>query len=198
MTQRPSGVGTGQVAQLFISFRDQHQVRFALRTGSWQMSDLVLGAGAYSEGYDSSTLLPTYKGVGILRGACDDTPTVRTFLADHEDSEKILLTARSLRERAGTLSGMAIGQTITRETRDVLADVKSMFNSDDDRLQWSQLAARLAAQLPEHYADITAETISAQMRALGVPSVSVRDGDSVNRGCRLSDVQTAIKRHDTA
>jgi hypothetical protein len=135
-TQRPSGVGSGQIAQQFISYRDNHQVRFSLRTGSWQVSDLVLGSGAYSEGFDSSTLLPTYKGVGILRGAADATPTVRTYLADQEDAEKILTAARALRQRAGTLSGVAAGETLARKVRDVLADVKAVFAVDERGLQW--------------------------------------------------------------
>src|SRR5947199_24294 len=50
-TQRPSGSGSGKVAQLFNGYRDNHQIRCSLRTGSWQVSDLVLGAGAYSEGF---------------------------------------------------------------------------------------------------------------------------------------------------
>jgi DNA segregation ATPase FtsK/SpoIIIE, S-DNA-T family len=50
-TQRPSGVGGGgQVGQQFTSFRDNHALRFGLRTSSWQVSELCLGAGAYSEG----------------------------------------------------------------------------------------------------------------------------------------------------
>jgi DNA segregation ATPase FtsK/SpoIIIE, S-DNA-T family len=70
-TQKPSGIGTGQVGQMFISFRDNHQVRFSLRTASYNVSEIVLGSGAYGEGLDSSTLLRQYKGVGILRGATD-------------------------------------------------------------------------------------------------------------------------------
>ena len=61
------GVG-GELGQQFTSFRDNFAVRFGLRTSSWQVSELCLGAGAYSEGLDTSTLLPQYKGVGILRG----------------------------------------------------------------------------------------------------------------------------------
>ena len=58
-TQKPSGIGgTSRTAQQFVQFRDQMQVRFSLRTSSWQVSEMVLGQGAYSEGLDSSTLLP--------------------------------------------------------------------------------------------------------------------------------------------
>jgi hypothetical protein len=195
-TQRPSGIGAGQVAQQFISFRDNHQVRFSLRTGSWQVSDLVMGSGAYSEGFDSSTLLPTYKGVGILRGASDDTPTVRTYLADQEDAEKILRAARALRERAGTLSGMAAGQDMTRQARDVLADVRAMFEPGEAGLHWQVIAIRLAERVPEHYADVTADAISAQLRQY-VPSVNVKAGGEVLKGVRLAQVDGAIERRRT-
>ncbi|MEV5690712.1 cell division protein FtsK [Micromonospora globbae] len=197
-TQRPSGVGTGQVAQQFISYRDNHQVRFSLRTGSWQVSDLVLGSGAYSEGHDSSTLLPTYKGVGILRGASDATPTVRTYLADQEDAEKILIAARKLREAAGTLTGMAAGEDITRASRDVLADVRSLFGPGERGLQWEDIAARLAQRMPEHYADITAESISAQVRAFGVPSVDVKRAGKALKGAKADAIDAAIDRRKSA
>jgi S-DNA-T family DNA segregation ATPase FtsK/SpoIIIE len=196
-TQRPSGIGTGQISQQFISFRDNHQVRFSLRTGSWNVSDLVLGAGAYSEGYDSSTLLPEYKGVGILRGASDATPTVRTYLADAQDAEKILHAARALRERAGTLTGMAAGEDVARQLRDVLADARSVFRAGEAWVSWPQLAARLVEQIPEHYAGTTSEAISATLRGLKVDSVDGRDksaGNRVVKGAKLASVDAALKR----
>ena len=197
-TQRPSGVGGGQVASQFISFRDNHQVRFSLRTGSWQVSDLVLGSGAYSEGHDSSTLLPSYKGVGILRGASDATPTVRTYLADGDDAEKILIEARKLREAAGTLTGMAAGEDITREARDVLADVRSVIERGETGAQWEEFAARLAERLPEAYADTTAEAISAQVRSFGVRSVDVKRNGKALKGAKTDDIDAAIGRRKAA
>ncbi|WP_433388425.1 cell division protein FtsK [Micromonospora sp. KLBMP9576] len=197
-TQRPSGVGGGQVATQFISFRDNHQVRFSLRTGSWNVSDLVLGAGANSEGYDSSTLLPSYKGVGILRGASDATPTVRTYLADADDAEKILIAARKLREAAGTLTGMAAGEDIARESRDVLADVRALFGPNERGLQWEDIAARLAERMPEYYADTTAESISAQVRAFGVQSVDVKRAGKALKGAKADAIDAAIGRRKTA
>jgi DNA segregation ATPase FtsK/SpoIIIE, S-DNA-T family len=150
-TQKPSGIGTGAIAQQFTSFRDQHQVRFSLRTSSWQVSEMVLGQGAYSEGLDSSTLLPQYKGVGILRGASDASPTVRTYLADGQDAERILVAARALRERAGTLSGMAAGLGPDSQARDVLADVLGVFGAEPG-LHWPVIAERLARRFPDRWA----------------------------------------------
>ncbi|GAA4483739.1 FtsK/SpoIIIE domain-containing protein [Actinoallomurus oryzae] len=193
-TQKPSGIGSGQVAQQFNAFRDNHQIRFSLRTGSWQVSDLVLGSGAYSEGYDSSTLLPDYKGVGILRGASDATPTVRTHLADAQDAEKILTAARAYRQRARTLTGMAAGEEVTREVRDVLADVRGIYKPGERGLHWQQIAARLADAHPEHYADLTADAISAQVRAFGVPSVDVKRHGVTLKGARADAINTAIQR----
>ena len=191
-TQKPSGIGTGNVATQFTSFRDQHQIRFSLRTSSWQVSEMVLGQGAYSEGLDSSTLLPQYKGVGILRAASDASPTVRGYLADGQDTEKILTAARALRLRAGTLSGMAAGEETGRAARDVLADILAVFGSDTG-LHWPVLADRLAARFPDRWADATADAVSAQARGLGVPSVQVKSAGRNLQGCRQADVRQASR-----
>ncbi|MHB1876511.1 MAG: hypothetical protein ACYCPF_16845, partial [Streptosporangiaceae bacterium] len=192
-TQKPSGIGTGNVATQFTSFRDQHQIRFSLRTSSWQVSEMVLGQGAYSEGLDSSTLLPQYKGVGILRAASDASPTVRGYLADGQDTEKILTAARALRLRAGTLTGMAAGEDSGRQARDVLADVLAVLGADPG-LHWGVLAQRLAERFPDRWADATADAVSAQVRALGVPSVQVKYGAANRQGCRQADVRQAAAR----
>lgn len=164
-TQRPSGIGsTGKVAKLFTDFRDNHLTRFALKTGSWQVSDLVLGSGAYSEGYDSSAL-PVgdgsegtfdYRGIGILYDSPVGNATVRTYLADGQDAEKILLAARRHRERAATLDGMAAGQTVTQQARDPLTDALDAFRSGETFLTWETLTSRMVEQQPEKYA-VTAD-----------------------------------------
>lgn len=195
-TQRPSGIGTtGALATAFINYRDNHTVRFSLKTGAWQVSDAVLGAGAYTEGFDSSTLLPSHKGCGILRGASDATPTVRGYLADGEDAEKILIAARALRERAGTLTGQAAGEEMPVMIRDVLGDALGMFNLSEDGLTWVELAGRLAEQVPERWADATPEAVSAQVRGFDVDSVNIRRAGN-QKGCRRSDVAAAIERRD--
>jgi len=192
-TQKPSGIGGGgSTGQQFNAFRDNFAVRFGLRTSSWQVSELCLGAGAYSEGLDTSTLLPQYKGVGILRGASDASPTVRTYLADGQDAERILMAARALRERAGTLAGMAAGIVDDAPARDVLADVLAVFGAEPG-LHWQILAARLAARFPDRWADATAEAVSAQCRDLGVPSVDVKQFGQVRKGCRRADAERVAR-----
>jgi DNA segregation ATPase FtsK/SpoIIIE, S-DNA-T family len=107
---------------------------------------MVLGQGAYCEGLDTSLLLPGYMGVGILRGASDASRPSGLTSPDGQDAERILLAARQLQERAGTLSGMAAGLDVPKDDRDVLADVLQVFGSDSG-LHWPVLAERLNARI---------------------------------------------------
>jgi S-DNA-T family DNA segregation ATPase FtsK/SpoIIIE len=197
-SQKPSGVGAGDVGRLFNRYRDNHAVRFALKCGNRVVSEAVLGGDAYAEGFDASSLPvgDEYRGVGYLYGMTDETPTVRTFLADHTDAEKILTAARAHRERLGTLTGMAAGEEMRRATRDVLSDVRAVMDAETG-LQWPTIAARLAERMPEHYADITADAISAQCRALGVPSVGIKRDGQVLKGAKADAVDKAINRRKT-
>ncbi|GAA1021478.1 cell division protein FtsK [Acrocarpospora pleiomorpha] len=198
-SQKPSGVGAGDVQRLFSRYRDNHAVRFALKCGNRNVSEAVLGGDAYSEGFDASSLPvgKQYRGVGYLYGASDETPCVRTYLADAEDAEKILTTARALRERAGTLTGYAAGQNVVREVRDVLADVLTVFQGETG-LSWTLLAARLADRIPEHYADLTPDAISAQLRGLGVPSVDIKRDGKALKGAKKASITAAINRRQAS
>jgi S-DNA-T family DNA segregation ATPase FtsK/SpoIIIE len=193
-SQKPSGVGAGDVARIFNRYRDNHAVRFALKCGNRVVSEAVLGGDAYAEGFDASAL-PTgkqYRGVGILYGASDDTSITRTYLADHTDAEKILTAARRHRVAAGTLSGLAAGEQAPREVRDVLADVRSIFTATEPGLHWQHIADRLAETYPEHYGDISPDAISAQLRALKLRSVNVKVSGETLKGVRLDAIDTAI------
>jgi DNA segregation ATPase FtsK/SpoIIIE, S-DNA-T family len=196
-SQKPSGVGSGDVQRLFNRYRDNHAVRFALKCGNRIVSDAILGGDAYSEGFDASSLPrgKKYRGVGYLYGAADETPTVRTYLADAQDAEAILTAARAHREAAGTLTGMAAGEDVAREARDVLADVLAVLQGEPFA-SWKVIAARLAERIPEQYAGITAEAISAQLRALKVPSKDGRDGGTgpVLKGAYVAAVEQAAGR----
>lgn len=199
-SQKPSGVGAGDVGRLFNRYRDNHDVRFALRCGNRLVSEAVLGGDAYTEGYDASALPvgKEFRGIGYLYGLTDDTPLVRTYLADAEDAERILLAARRHREAAGTLSGAAAGEDVARVVRDPLADARGVFYAGEARISWPELAARLADKLPEHYADVTPDAVSALLRGLGVAGKSVRDAKhfekGVGQGCTLDAIDAAATR----
>ncbi len=197
-SQKPSGVGAGDVGRLFNRYRDNHQVRFALKCGNRDVSIAVLGGDSYQEGFDASALPAgkEYRGVGYLYGVSDETPTVRTFLADHVAAEKILVAARRHREQAGTLSGLAAGEVVERDKRDVMADARTAFFAGEARVSWPELAARMKELMPQHYADLTPAAISAQLRALGVVGKSVKDEkhfeSGVGQGFDLASLDEAI------
>lgn len=182
------------MGRVFTRFRDNHTVRFALKCGSRIVSEAVLGTEAYQEGYDASAL-PVgvrYRGVGILREAFDHTPVVRCHLADGADAEKILQAARTYREQARTLTGVAADEEMVKPGRDVLADVHATFLGSEAGLQWPVLAERLAGRIPERWDGASPDAVSAQLRDLGVPSVVVKAGGTGARGCRKAAVEAAM------
>ncbi|SFQ77472.1 FtsK/SpoIIIE domain-containing protein [Amycolatopsis rubida] len=91
--------------------------RFALRVMDWRDSNIVLGEQMNTRGFDSSRLLASHKGVGVLRpdgdtaaGADVLAMTVRTYYMPNEDWQTICQQGRALREAEGTLTGHAAGQ----------------------------------------------------------------------------------------
>lgn len=96
--------------------------RFALRVMDWRDSNIVLGEQMNTRGYDSSRLLASHKGVGILRpdgetqaGADVLALTVRTYYMPNEDWHELCRRGRTLREAAGTLTGHAAGRDTAPE-----------------------------------------------------------------------------------
>ena len=184
-TQKPDKTSTPS------SFRDQFGIRFALRVTSWQVSDLVLGAGAYSEGLDASRLSVDALGCGLLRGTGDTGSvvggtTVRAFLADGRDAEVICQRGRALREAAGTLTGAAIGEVPAPvgPAWSVLADLLTVFG-DQDKAHSDVLCARLADAWPDRYAEWTPTTLAAALKPHQVDTRQVwatgSDGQPTNR-----------------
>ena len=193
LSQKPSGVGSGQdMTRLFNRYRDNHIARFALRCATRDVSMAVMGNESYGEGYDASGLPlgDEFKGIGILYGLTDDAPVVRSYLADGQDAEVICLAARKLREKARTLSGDALGVEVDDPESDIVADLLAVIGGDPG-MWWEAAAERLAGEFPMRHADVTAESVSAAARARGVPSVDVKAGGRVLKGCRKTALEHA-------
>ncbi|WP_424923362.1 cell division protein FtsK [Actinocrispum wychmicini] len=111
--------------------------RFALRVMDWRDSNIVLGEQMNTRGYDASTLLPSHKGVGILRpdgetaGADVLAVTVRTFYMPNPEWREICARGRALRETAGTLTGHAAGDDTTTAV-DPSAVVKAIGSGTEE------------------------------------------------------------------
>jgi len=196
-TQKPDKTSTP------ARFRDQFGIRLALRVTSWQVSDVVLGAGAYSEGLDASRLSPDAKGCGLLRGTGDTGTieggrTVRTYLADGQDAEAICRRARASREAAHTLSGAALGEmpTAVGAAYSVTADVLAVMGSDE-KAHSDVLCSRLADQWPDRYAQWQPEQLAAALKPHRVVTKQIwavgLDGASTNRkGVLRADLLAAL------
>ena len=102
----------------------------------WRDSNIVLGEQMNTRGYDASTLLPSHKGVGILRpdgetdaGADVVAMTVRTYYMPNPQWRDICARGRALRESAGTLGGHAAGDD-QRQAIDPASVVKALGVGD--------------------------------------------------------------------
>jgi hypothetical protein len=56
-------------------------------------------------------------------------------------------------------------------------------------LHWATLAERLAERWPDRWTGATADSVSAELRALGVPSVQVNRGGRNLQGCRRAALE---------
>ncbi|QFU91593.1 FtsK/SpoIIIE domain-containing protein [Amycolatopsis sp. YIM 10] len=187
--------------------------RFALRVMDWRDSNIVLGEQMNTRGYDSSRLLPSHKGVGILRpdgdtdaGADVLAMTVRTYYMPNEDWQTICQRGRALREEAGTLTGHAAGEDTTPvlDSADVskaigagqaaptlpepLASVVDYLGPDIDRREFVPSAELVEAL------DVDATSFGTQMGDLGCRSVRDRITEADGRVRQVRGYLTADLR----
>jgi S-DNA-T family DNA segregation ATPase FtsK/SpoIIIE len=183
-TQRPDK------ASLPTGVSGNVSTRFCLKVTGQVENDMVLGTSAYKNGLRSTTFRPGIDaGIGYLVGAGPSPQVVRTFYLNMADAERVAARARALREAAGTITGHAT-EAGGEDARDVLTDVLAVFGSDSG-LQWADVAARLASRFPQRWEGATADAISAECRAAGVPSVNVRGSGGQAKGCRRGAVEAA-------
>jgi DNA segregation ATPase FtsK/SpoIIIE, S-DNA-T family len=165
--------------------------RFCLKVAGQMENDMVLGTSAYKNGARATTFRAKIDaGLGYLKGEENTPQVVRTYYLNTADTERVAARARAIREAAHTLSGVALGEVDTTPARDVLADVAGVFGADA-ALHWQGVADRLAERFPERWTGATADAVSAECRAAGVPAVQVKVAGRNLRGCRLLDVQSA-------
>jgi S-DNA-T family DNA segregation ATPase FtsK/SpoIIIE len=155
-------------------------------------NDMVLGTSAYKQGIRSTTFRAEVDaGLGYQIGAAAHAQVVRPYYLDLPAAERVGVRARALREAAGTLSGVALGQDDATPQRDVLADVAEALGGATG-LHWQALADRLAERFPERWAEATGDAVRAELGARGVPSVVVVMNGTRARGCRAADVDKAV------
>ena len=162
--------------------------RFCLKVAGQVENDMILGTSAYKNGARATTFRPKVDaGLGYLKGEENVPQVVRTYYLNDADTERVARRARALREAAGTLSGVALGEDDRREERDVRADLAAVAGTENG-LHWAEAAGRLAERFPERWAGATADSVSAEARGQGIASVDVRRSAGVAKGVRRQDV----------
>ncbi|HEY0639832.1 MAG TPA: cell division protein FtsK [Pseudonocardiaceae bacterium] len=182
--------------------------RFALRVMDWRDSNIVLGEQMNTRGYDSSRLLPTHKGVGILRPdgdvAAELAVTVRTYYMPNEDWRLICERGRELRRTADTLTGHAAGDR-TIPTLSVIPAPLAPAPTVPEPL--ASVVAYLGDELDSRDFVPTAELLDAlgmerttfarQMSDLGCRPrpgrITTEDGARQVRGYRTADLRAAAE-----
>jgi len=167
-------------------------MRWCLAVQDQLANDMILGTGAYKRGQSATVYRPGHDaGWGIFTGLAEPT-AVRSHFPSPE-------VAAAMVRRATQLRGGVIGNDEQWQAprHDTLADVLRVFaHAGRPGLQWVTLAELLGEQLPETYAGLAPEVLSATLRDAGVPSVDVKV-DGVNlKGCRRDAVDAAIRQRE--
>jgi S-DNA-T family DNA segregation ATPase FtsK/SpoIIIE len=96
-TQRPSG------KVVDTELRDLLSIRLALRCNTPQASDMILGQGWASRGYNAQLIDASQRGSGLLFAEGSMPLTGRTGFLDDPDVTRLARTAYKIRQQAGTL-----------------------------------------------------------------------------------------------
>ncbi|CUU55388.1 DNA segregation ATPase FtsK/SpoIIIE, S-DNA-T family [Parafrankia irregularis] len=146
-------------------------VRFCLRVMGQVENDMILGTSMYKNGVRATTLRPTDKGIGYLVGATDDPLIVRAAYIDTPTAEKVADRARAARIQAGTLAGIAAGETPpepTERTSTILDDVLAVLPASETKVWSETIVARLAELRPDAYTGWGAEQLTVALKPYGI------------------------------
>ncbi|ATW50573.1 P-loop NTPase family protein [Streptomyces peucetius] len=183
--------------------------RFCLRVMGQIENDMILGTSMYRNGIRATSFTKSDKGIGYLVGAADDPQIVRGYYLDNPAADAICERARKARIDAGTLRGIAAGETPERrEAVDpLLEDVLAVVPADEAK-PWNDVTVdRLAELRPEKYgpwgemapAD-KARQLTTALKPYGVSTGQVArriNGKTVNRtGFERAHIVMAIAERD--
>jgi hypothetical protein len=97
--------------------------------------DMILGTSAYKQGLRPTAFRPEVDaGLGYHKGATPTPKVCRTYFLNVPAAKAVVAHIRAARERAGTLTGVAIGEDTTEPTRDVPGDVLAVFGDDSGHM----------------------------------------------------------------
>ncbi|MHA6762018.1 cell division protein FtsK [Streptacidiphilus sp. PAMC 29251] len=176
-------------------------LRFCLKVMGNIANDMVLGTSMYKAGYRATMFSRSDKGIAWMAGEGDDPRIVCAALVDGPASDTVVARARVMREKYGNVTGHAAGHAPAADTtpaHDLLADVAAVVPVDEDKVWNEKIALRLADLRPEVYGGWKAETVTANLKPLGITAQDVwgtptgGGKGTTRRGIARADVVTAM------
>lgn len=187
-TQKPSA------KSIPTDIADNAVVRIALKVAGQVPNDQVLGTSSYQMGLRATVFSFEDKGVAYLKSDGADARIVRSVVGlDAPAAEKVASRARHTRVNTGRLTGMAAGEQMEREQRQVelLDDLRAVVTGPAVHL--GDLVAQLAQLRPGVYGHLDPSALGTMLRAAGVPVGTVWDGsktrsDASGKGIKADDL----------
>ncbi|MFW6695250.1 cell division protein FtsK [Streptomyces sp. MAR4 CNX-425] len=176
--------------------------RWCLKVMGQLENDMVLGTSAYKRGVRATMFTWGDKGIHYFVGEGADARIVSSAFIDAPTADAIAGRARVGRERAGTLSGHALGEAPepTAPAYDLLADILAVVPAGEAKVWSETIVTRLAELRPDVYDGWEPETLAAALKPRGISTIQVgrRQGGKVvnRRGIDRSHITTAIAERD--
>ncbi|BDH08396.1 cell division protein FtsK [Streptomyces seoulensis] len=174
--------------------------RWCLKVMGQTENDMVLGTSSYKRGVRATMFAWGDKGLHYFVGEGSDARIVSSTFVDAPGADAIAARARTTREKAGLLSGYALGEapeTPTGPAYDLLADVAAVVAEKEERVWNERIAARLAELRPDVYAGWKGENVTSALKPHGIRTRDVAgttdDGTrTTRRGITRADLLKAI------
>ncbi|MFJ7302012.1 cell division protein FtsK [Streptomyces sp. NPDC099088] len=177
--------------------------RWCLKVMGQTENDMVLGTSAYKRGIRATMFAWGDKGIHYFIGEGSDARIVGAVYVDGPAADVIAARARKVREKAGLLSGYALGEApevVTGPAYDLLSDVLAVVPAEETKVWSETVVARLAELRPEVYDGWDPEGLATALKPHGVATIQVGrrvNGKVVNRrGIDRSHITTVIAERD--
>lgn len=174
-------------------------LRYCTQVVDQTSSDMVLGKGKAAQGADASVLSEEHKGTGVLVTGPASFVTVRADYLDGAGFAELCQRGRALRQKAGQLTGDAVGDVTAAADQaglsiaPVLSDCLDVMRHTD-RMHTVDLLDRLVNLDEDRYGDWDAEQLAAELDAAGVERTTkqVKVNGKNLAGYRRSDLEAAV------
>ncbi|MEV7346996.1 cell division protein FtsK [Streptomyces sp. NPDC093544] len=178
--------------------------RWCLKVMGQTENDMVLGTSAYKRGIRATMFAWGDKGIHYFIGEGSDARIVASVYVDGPGADIIAARARKAREKAGLLSGYALGEApeqVTGPAYDLLADILAVVPASEPKAWSETVVARLAELRPEVYGGWDAEGLAAALKPYGVATGQVwgktESGKGANRrGIERARIAAAVAERD--